>query len=109
MALEAFHFKKFSVSQSGAAHPVGTDGVLLGAWADAHGCTSVLDIGTGTGIIALMIAQRKQDACVTGIDIHEPSLNCARNNFRDSPWANRLRLLETSIQDLLQQTTHGMI
>lgn len=100
MVSEAFHFKRFRVSQSGAAHPVGTDGVLLGAWADIHGCTNVLDIGTGTGIIALMIAQRTQDAYITGIDIHKPSLNCSGNNFRASPWSDRLQLLETSLQDM---------
>lgn len=100
MASAPFHFRKFSVSQQGAVHPVGTDGVLLGAWADVRGCARVLDVGTGTGIISLMIAQRTQDACITGIDIHVPSLNCAKENFAASPWANRLNTQETSLQDL---------
>lgn len=100
MASEVFHFKKFSISQQGAAHLVGTDGVLLGAWADVRGCTRVLDIGTGTGIIALMIAQRAQDAFVTGIDIHKPSVECATRNFGASPWADRLSAAEQSLQEL---------
>jgi len=111
MASEVFHFKRFSISQSGAAHPVGTDGVLLGAWADTRGCTRVLDIGTGTGIIALMIAQRTTDARITAIDIHVPSLDCAGNNFGASPWTNRLYLLETSVQDLaaVNETRYDLI
>lgn len=100
MASAPFHFRKFSVSQQGAVHPVGTDGVLLGAWADVRGCARVLDVGTGTGIISLMMAQRTEDACITGIDIHVPSLNCAKENFAASPWSNRLNTLEISLQDL---------
>ena len=58
MASSPFRFKKFEVEQHGAAHPVGTDSVLLGAWADVRGARRVLDIGTGTGVVALMVAQR---------------------------------------------------
>ena len=58
MPLPAFRFKKFSVEQEGAAQPVGTDAVLLGAWADVQGARRFLDIGTGTGVVALMVAQR---------------------------------------------------
>ena len=75
MASQPFRFKKFSVEQEGAAHPVGTDGVLLGGWADVEGCHSILDIGTGTGLVALMLAQRNPtpDPSPTGRGV--PALN----------------------------------
>jgi tRNA1Val (adenine37-N6)-methyltransferase len=95
-----FHFKNFSVTQHGVAHALGTDGVLLGAWADTRGRKRVLDIGTGTGIVALMLAQREPEALVTGIDIHPPSVRCARTNFEASPWAGRLEAREISLQEL---------
>ena len=68
-----FRFKQFLIEQEGCAMKVGTDGVLLGAWARVPArCGRVLDVGTGTGLIALMMAQRCPDAMITGIDI-EPS------------------------------------
>lgn len=103
MASPPFHFKKFSVEQDGAAHRVGTDGVLLGAWADVENCARTLDIGTGTGLVALMLAQRNEKSLVTAVEIHPESAALARRNFVASPWANRLQLVEISIQDFAQQ------
>lgn len=71
--------------------PISTDGVLLGAWADATDARRVLDIGTGCGLIALMIAQRYPLAEIDAIDIHEGAVKQATQNFSDSPWRNRLR------------------
>lgn len=93
-----FHFKSFSVSQKGAVHPVGTDAVLLGAWAPAQGLRRFLDIGTGTGVIALMMAQRT-DAEGVGVELHAVSAALARSNFDASPWASRLSVWQGSIQD----------
>ena len=90
MASPPFRFKKFSVEQDGAAHRVGTDGVLLGAWADVENCASALDIGTGTGLVALMLAQRNEKSLVTAVEIHPESAARARRNFAASPWAGRL-------------------
>ena len=101
MSLPAFHFKRFSVAQEGAVHPVGTDAVLLGAWADVQGVRRFLDIGTGTGVVALMVAQRLsagQDWKGLGIEIHPGSASLARSNFAASPWAHQLDIQEGPVQ-----------
>jgi tRNA1Val (adenine37-N6)-methyltransferase len=98
-----FHFKRFSIEQQGVAHPVGTDGVLLGAWADVRDAQQVLDIGTGTGLIALMLAQRSA-AHITAVEIHPASADCAARNFAASPWAERLHLVRSSVQHFAQTT-----
>lgn len=104
MASRPFRFKKFSVGQEGAAHPVGTDGVLLGAWADVENCVRILDIGTGTGLVALMLAQRTVATVITAVEIHPDSAALARRNFAASPWADRLEILEMPVQEFAQQT-----
>ncbi len=93
-----FQFKQFEVDDQKSAMKVGTDAVLLGSWVEIKNAKSVLDIGTGSGVIALMIAQRS-NAKITGIDIHEPSILDATENFKDSPWNNRLSARNTSLQE----------
>ncbi len=85
----SFTFKQFTICDSGAAMKVGTDGVLLGAWTSPHG-QRILDIGTGSGLIALMLAQRNPDAIIDAIDIDPDAVRQAQANFKASPWANRL-------------------
>lgn len=110
MASLPFRFKKFEVEQHGAAHPVGTDAVLLGAWADVQGARRILDIGTGTGVVALMLMQkiatgeRPELGSLLALDIHPPSVALAARNFATSPWADRLRAVEMPVQDFAQQT-----
>jgi len=83
-------------------HPVGTDGVLLGAWADVTQVRTILDIGTGTGLIALMLAQRTEDIPgirIQAIDFLQAAASCAQGNFARSPWAGRIQVAEQRIQD----------
>jgi tRNA1Val (adenine37-N6)-methyltransferase len=91
-----FQFKQFTIEQEQCAMKVGTDGVLLGAW--AHGGRRVLDVGTGTGVIALMMAQRFSDAMVTGIDIDEGAVRQARQNAERSPFAARVQIVKDAVQ-----------
>lgn len=92
-----FQFKQFSIRQDLCAMKVGTDGVLLGAW--ASGGRRILDVGTGTGVIALMMAQRFPDAQVTAIDIDEDAVRQAQANVAASPFSNRVVVLHSSLQD----------
>ena len=97
--MAAFRFKQFAVEQDGVAMKVGTDGVLLGAWADCSKAKRVLDIGTGTGVIALMIAQRSDAQSIVGIDIDDSAAACAAQNFACSPWSTTLRAEQSSAQE----------
>ena len=84
-----FRFKQFCIRHECCAMKVGTDGVLLGAWGCIDG-RRILDIGTGTGLIALMAAQRNLEAQVLGIDIDEVAVMQARENISESPFASRV-------------------
>lgn len=101
---EIFHFKQFSVCQDRCAMKVGTDGVLLGALAGYGPMSIVLDIGTGTGLIALMLAQRFPDARITGIDIAPDAASQAADNFAASPWADRLEAVCADIREIETDT-----
>ena len=96
MANDYFRFKRFTIHQSRCGMKVGTDGTLLGAW--AHGGDTILDIGTGTGLIALMMAQRFPSASVTGIDIDEAACMQARENVEDSPFS--VSILHRNVLDM---------
>jgi tRNA1Val (adenine37-N6)-methyltransferase len=94
-----FRFKQFTIIQERAAMKVGTDGVLLGAWTKVPQTGKILDIGTGTGVIALMLAQRSADTLVTGIEYEMEATREATENARNSPWCTRLSMLHISFQD----------
>jgi len=98
MANNYFKFKQFTIIQNKAAMKVGTDGVLLGAWASCSEAKLALDIGCGTGLIALMLAQRS-NANIDAIDIEEKATVEARINAEASIWTNRVNVIQTSIQD----------
>lgn len=99
MANTYFKFKQFKVEQDKAAMKVGTDGVLLGAWANSNGAKKILDIGTGTGLIALMLAQRNPEAQIIAIDIDEQACEQAHENFKNSPWFDRLSVHHNSLSN----------
>ena len=99
MSNNFFRFKQFTVFQDCCAMKVGTDGVLLGAWAEAYKRNNVLDVGTGTGLIALMIAQRNTNATIDAIDIDEGCVMQAKRNVFESPFSNRVDVQKSSFQD----------
>ncbi|MGM9788281.1 MAG: tRNA1(Val) (adenine(37)-N6)-methyltransferase [Candidatus Cryptobacteroides sp.] len=100
--MSVFKFKEFELSNERAAMKLGTDSVLLGASVDVEGVDSVLDIGTGTGVVALMIAQRTAGSplrpIIDAIDIDLPSVEEARENFQASPWVDRLKVYHSALQ-----------
>lgn len=103
MASNGFQFKQFYVRHDKCAMKVGTDGVLLGIMAPVDGYNSsnarILDVGTGSGLVALMIAQRCQKAQIDAIDIDSAAVEQAKENFTASPWANSLQVYQTRMQD----------
>ena len=93
-----FRFKQFNVEDDQSSMRVGTDAILLGAWADLSSAINILDAGTGCGVIALMLAQRST-ANITAIDIHKDSVDQAILNFKSSPWKDRLKAIHISCQE----------
>ncbi|MEI6556225.1 MAG: methyltransferase [Paludibacter sp.] len=98
-----FSFKQFSVNQDKCAMKVGIDGVLLGAWTQVEDAQNILDVGTGTGLISLMLAQRS-NAIITGIDIESGAIDQAKENVANSPWSHRINILGQSFQDFTKTT-----
>ena len=98
MANDYFQFQQFTVRQSRCGMKVGTDGTLLGAWAQAPaGQCRILDIGTGTGLIALMMAQRFPEAHIVGIDIDADAVSQARENVMESPFSDRITIQQCDV------------
>ena len=91
---KVFRFKQFAVVNDRTAMKVGTDGVLLGAWCPIDDVLSVLDVGTGCGVIAMMVAQRNHSAVIDAIDIDHDAIEEAALNFANSPWGDRLTAVE---------------
>jgi len=98
-----FQFKQFRIDQNHAAMKVNTDGVLIGAWTQVDNVKNVLDIGTGTGLIALMLAQRS-NATITGIEIEPKAAEEAAHNARHSKWNERITILPVWFQQFAATT-----
>ncbi|MDX9812418.1 MAG: methyltransferase [Bacteroidales bacterium] len=98
MSNSYFRFKQFTIHQDKASFKVGTDSVILGAWVDTGGAESILDIGTGTGLLALMLAQRS-GALITAIEPDRDSFEQAYNNVKNCKWHERICVVNTTLQD----------
>ncbi|MFD1017310.1 tRNA1(Val) (adenine(37)-N6)-methyltransferase [Winogradskyella rapida] len=99
-----FQFKEFTVSQDQCAMKIGTDGVLLGAWTSLdHRPFSVLDIGAGTGVLSLMIAQRSAAQNIEGLEIDDNAYEQCSENFENSPWADRLFCYHASLLEFVEE------
>ena len=99
MANQWFKFKNFIICQDKCAMKVGTDGVILGAWADMNGATKVLDIGTGTGLLALMIAQRSQVSKIDALEIDKIAAEQALQNIMGSNFAGQIDVINIDFRN----------
>ena len=104
MSNQPFKFKKFSIDQDRCAMKIGTDGVLLGAWASLdHYPDSILDIGTGTGLIALMLAQRSGAQLIDALEIEENAYEQSVENFEKSDWGDRLFCYHAAFDEFVEE------
>jgi tRNA1Val (adenine37-N6)-methyltransferase len=94
-----FQFKQFAVQQDKCAMKISTDGVILGAFAGRGNPKKILDIGAGTGVVSLMLAQRFPEAKIIGIEIDKDASAQAGENVQNSPWNNRIRIINQSFQE----------
>lgn len=103
MANNFFKFKQFTIFQNDEVLKVSTDSVLLGAWVPLAHYKKILDIGTGTGLLSLMLAQRFSQAYIDAVEIDSIAYQVAKENFRLSPFAERINLFHESIQNFTTQ------
>lgn len=104
-----FRFQKFTAYHDQCAMKVGTDGVLLGAWVDVCNATHALDIGTGTGLISLMIAQRSDSLQIDAIDIDHNAIVQAQTNINQSPFNNRITTHKAALQEHYSESKYDLI
>lgn len=102
--MSGFTFKQFHVEHERCAMKVGTDGILLGAYCDVQGVASALDIGCGSGLIALMLAQRSSSNCqISAVELDQPAAEQARHNVEQSPWPDKIKVQHMAIQDFANE------
>jgi len=99
VAEKPFHFKQFVIQQQSDVMKVGTDGILLGAWVSTSGAKNMLDIGTGSGMVAIMCAQKNMEARIDAVDIEESAYLLAQKNMEASSWTDRMEAFHGSIQE----------
>ena len=103
-----FRFKEFTIQHDRCAMKVGTDGVLLGAWSNVAQASRILDIGTGTGLVALMVAQRS-NASIVALDIDKDAVEQAKVNVENSPWKDRIVVMEQDFNTFAPKETFDLI
>lgn len=101
-----FKFKQFTIHQSRATLKVCTESCLFGAYIPCHDKNRILDIGTGTGLLALMLAQKNDTSIIDAVELDQPSFEDAQDNFQNSPWSNRLQVTLGNIQEYSTMTPH---
>jgi tRNA1Val (adenine37-N6)-methyltransferase len=102
--MKSFKFKQFTVQQDQCAMKIGTDGVLLSAWTNIeHHPNSILDIGTGTGIVSLMLAQRSNSELIDAIEIDADAYEQCVENFENSSWGDRLFCYHASLEEFTNE------
>jgi tRNA1Val (adenine37-N6)-methyltransferase len=107
--VSVFKFKEFSIIQEKSAMKVGTDGVLFGSWVSCEKAKNILDIGCGTGLISLMLAQRNLIGNVTGIEIDKTASQEAQLNICNSSWKERIEIIYTSLQGFSSEKKFDLI
>ena len=107
--MKSFHFKQFSIQQTETVFRVGTDGVLLGASATVDKARNILEVGTGTGLISLMLAQRNPNSEILAIDINDVAAEIAAENFKNSPFQNRLKVLLQDYKTFKSKEKYNLI
>ncbi len=107
--MSVFRFKKFNITQAKSAMKVGTDGVLLGSWVYSNQSNNILDVGCGTGLISLMLAQRNLKSTITGIEIDKTASKEAQFNINNSPWRQRICIINTSLQEFKTKIKYDLI
>lgn len=99
--MSVFKFKEFSIVQTKSAMKVGTDGVLLGSWVNCQNAKKILDIGAGTGLISLMLAQRNNECNITAVEIDKETSEEANININNSKWRDRISIINTNINNFI--------
>ncbi|QOW11585.1 methyltransferase [Kaistella flava (ex Peng et al. 2021)] len=107
--MKPFQFKQFSIQQSKTVFRVGTDGVVLGAASSVNHAKNILEVGTGTGLISMMLAQRNPEAEIQAIDIIENAVELALENFENSPFKNRLKVFLQNYKNFNSKEKYDLI
>lgn len=107
--MKPFTFQQFTVNQSEDVFRVGTDGVLLGALANISDKKRILEVGTGSGLISLMLAQRNSDCQITAIDINEKAVLLAKENFENSPFSDRLSVMQRDFKNFNDDEAYDLV
>lgn len=107
--MSVFHFKEFTIQQANSILKVGTDAMVLGSVVDSSNSTAILDIGTGTGVLALMMAQKNAKASITAVEIDALSAKDCFLNFENSPWKKRLSLVLTDFNEFQSNQKFDLI